>query len=1144
MLAEPAEGTVCRICLGGSTIYAMNRDVEGDLPMSDAPREEPAPESQGSAASRNAPSSGAVSMHPTTSTSTPATTVSSQAAVFQSVEVPSYPAALAPGQINTIDWAYVSEVRRTEYTISRSRSDSPGDTEPFSRTPSPIREFEKRRAEEWQALREAAGNPRRLTHADQRQDRRDRSPAPSPPPSSKHSKRVDISEVEETLLAQDPDQNDIPDSPTFAARYRRHGRRRFATGAGYEEDPVPNETSEGGIRQYRERSFEFDEGRTTDDEPVIAESSAAGERRRDENISGNDDGRIDAEEPNNSGSSSTRAQRRRPRPVPIYMASDPNIFAAQEQNAQTPTTETGFASLNLNGNAQEMSHDMTAEMQNVPRTIKKEMASYLYSQFSVSHAASALYASNSPGPSHGPAGPTLVPRQSSSAQPVTARAAVQPTRPSKRLKAENASRQEASVPQASVSRTQQQEISSLSSGDDTRRIHWPTPLSRFTSATTDRKRKYDPFIDRSYKRTNKPNFNIYCDGIVNNPDILFHFVLNLPVRDFVSLYAIDKVFHKAVDINHAALILGSAFEKAPESARAFPFRAYGHLAIKDPRFPKSVPSPQTRRKIPSFKWLKMVVWREKVVHEILAIMAEDGCVLPPETSVALKRFWLCMDIPDNARRIGYFHAEKIVTDEDLFYGMWLIIKLDMRFSDPLQPTPVSGDYLRRLVFGQSSLSYLWKVLKGLKLKNDFEVLKEWVRYRYYPANPAHRSMSVFGIPPEKLGRGCLINWGKPIRTKDGRWMTPAPDSKNWLCKVDQLIPREASRRELKIEEYSLQMLTWGYIDITALYEEREEMRKAGTLPPEGRKHPPITPKTTKRLIKEGILPPPVPASEEEAGDDGNNELEEDPNDVPLPMQIHHWPRRIPGLEDEYSDDDEVGAPEVPQDSAARDPLLDFKPQKIKSAFVVQEDRQKLDAVQKEMQRAERQQMHQLLQQYRADCAAEEPRAKDKDKGKGKEKEKYIEDKQFFNPQKYWSVLYPTSEDDLDSTRAQASDEESLIDRFSTDDEEGGYGGHQDDIEDQLNTTGLPLFHLGDDVFGLGGGGGTNSAAPAVTTTTTHTADNNNDIEMYSGFGNGNGNDNADDDDDADIEMGGTGIGTGDAVAVAVAGDDDEWPPAL
>jgi hypothetical protein len=36
----------------------------------------------------------------------------------------------------------------------------------------------------------------------------------------------------------------------------------------------------------------------------------------------------------------------------------------------------------------------------------------------------------------------------------------------------------------------------------------------------------------------------------------------------------------------------------------------------------------------------MVLWREKVVHEIMAIMAEDGVPLPSRCSLAMKRVWV------------------------------------------------------------------------------------------------------------------------------------------------------------------------------------------------------------------------------------------------------------------------------------------------------------------------------------------------------------------------------------------------------------------------------------------------------------------------------------------------------------------------
>ena len=54
------------------------------------------------------------------------------------------------------------------------------------------------------------------------------------------------------------------------------------------------------------------------------------------------------------------------------------------------------------------------------------------------------------------------------------------------------------------------------------------------------------------------------------------------------------------------------------------------------------------------------------------------------------------------------------------------------------------------------------------------------------------------------------------------------------------------------------------------------------------------------------------------------------------------PRRILGIHDDYSDDEEVGCPEIPEKPEDRDPLLDLGPVKTKSKFVIQPDRVKLE----------------------------------------------------------------------------------------------------------------------------------------------------------------------------------------------------------
>lgn len=147
-----------------------------------------------------------------------------------------------------------------------------------------------------------------------------------------------------------------------------------------------------------------------------------------------------------------------------------------------------------------------------------------------------------------------------------------------------------------------------------------------------------------YTRTNSPDFNIF-PAILLYPELCFHLAAHFTIESLVALYAISRDFHTILDSRFTTVILSQSLAKAPESSRIFPFRCYAHLCRRDPA--ARIPHPDSEkarlgisRAVPSFRWLRMVIWREKVVHEIMAIMAEDGVPLPSRCSLALKRMWV------------------------------------------------------------------------------------------------------------------------------------------------------------------------------------------------------------------------------------------------------------------------------------------------------------------------------------------------------------------------------------------------------------------------------------------------------------------------------------------------------------------------
>lgn len=314
----------------------------------------------------------------------------------------------------------------------------------------------------------------------------------------------------------------------------------------------------------------------------------------------------------------------------------------------------------------------------------------------------------------------------------------------------------------------------------------------------------------TWQRTNDPAFSVFA-GILLYPELVYALAAVLPVRDLVSLYAISCDFHTIVDTRFTTVVLSQSLRKAPESSRAFPFRCYAHLCRQDPtaRIPHPNPAAAAKgriRLVPSFRWLKFVLHREKVVHELVALFAEDGVPLPRRCSLAIKRMWFILDIPDNARRIGYIHNVNLFTDLDLYFAMCFFVKLDMRLNDPVGPEKRDG--IRKLLLAQESLTTVLKVLRRDLWAKQFDVMREWIRYKYTPL-PDEVDLDIFDIPAQEVGKLRMEYWG---RTPDRTLKRPP----QLLLRPDQLVMREAIKRGLRFHKHFLRCLTYGYVRMDTL----------------------------------------------------------------------------------------------------------------------------------------------------------------------------------------------------------------------------------------------------------------------------------------------------------------------------------------
>ncbi|KAH8686059.1 hypothetical protein BGZ60DRAFT_477942 [Tricladium varicosporioides] len=301
-----------------------------------------------------------------------------------------------------------------------------------------------------------------------------------------------------------------------------------------------------------------------------------------------------------------------------------------------------------------------------------------------------------------------------------------------------------------------------------------------------------PVADTVYKGKNgqtKGNQDILSD-IAKSPEVSVQVAKHLNVHDLISLYAISKSFHRVVNGHMAHFMRVCAEYNAPESARVFMFPLYQSLCIPDP-----VGHNPNVREIPGLKWLQMIIHRESAVRDILACMAQQGHRTPKGMGFSLKKMWLIMEIATTAQRVQLMQS-KYFADLDIYHIQLFIIKLDMRFNDPIDGPGEAT--MRKIFLGQKGLGPLWKLLRRLAFTDAMEVVKLGIKYAY-TVSPEHKGMSLWGIAGKDIGRDHLEGWGR---------------GRVHLARPDELVIREAVRRRLDMKNHLMEMMLWGYVDPT------------------------------------------------------------------------------------------------------------------------------------------------------------------------------------------------------------------------------------------------------------------------------------------------------------------------------------------
>jgi hypothetical protein len=309
--------------------------------------------------------------------------------------------------------------------------------------------------------------------------------------------------------------------------------------------------------------------------------------------------------------------------------------------------------------------------------------------------------------------------------------------------------------------------------------------------------------------------------IMSRPELILCLVSWLLPADLLSLYSISKPFHWLMNSHFTTYIKAILRRRAPYALECFPFRWYRTLCVIDPVWrlraaaearlaAQGLDSGQAQirdiRMVPGFRYLQMVVNRHKVAAEIMKELWSRELKLPRGTFKTLFKCWFVMDIARNGLRIAVIHNRQYWTDQDLFFASHFFMKFEMACADPVDSKGERA--LSRLFLGLPTLTCMRNLLRG-----DYcwwDVLRFKVCYDYVP-QPQHRHLPIFGIPPHLVGRFCMEGWGQ---------------GNSRLMRVDELVMREAIRRNIHMNQHYLNFMMYGFwLDLDWLEKNEEDWTK-------------------------------------------------------------------------------------------------------------------------------------------------------------------------------------------------------------------------------------------------------------------------------------------------------------------------------
>jgi hypothetical protein len=299
-----------------------------------------------------------------------------------------------------------------------------------------------------------------------------------------------------------------------------------------------------------------------------------------------------------------------------------------------------------------------------------------------------------------------------------------------------------------------------------------------------------------------PRFNIY-KVLLRHPNLFFQFALRLPYPTILSLYAIDKEFHYRLNKYSVSLIHDYAKYHAPLAGWVFSWVLFPELCISDPMLRPMDGRAWLARDVPGFRWVGMVLWRQYVVRAILTLLGVEGHRVPQGVEGTLMKYWVLMEMRSIAVREAFLRDKNIWTDADLFNFQAFLVKLDMRFANPVLGNGVCE--LGRLLLTQKSLSMLWMVLTG-KISLDYDKTTDLVVRTYLTED---LDVDTHMWLDDEIENGVPEEWWG-ILSREGWHM----DGARMESAVDMVIT-EGLRRGLNVQQWYLDFVLYGYVDSQA-----------------------------------------------------------------------------------------------------------------------------------------------------------------------------------------------------------------------------------------------------------------------------------------------------------------------------------------